>query len=124
MTNTKNRINILVVIALLLAISSALYTSDMIKRKAQKDSIPKIPKLGAAPNVKTSCNRVDLSAVYNYSGIVASGYLNVQQKGNSALAYIFYGQKDVKSISSLKNYPTILWLNGGPGSSSQIGNLQ
>ena len=54
---------------------------------------------------------------------MASGYLTVG-KGNSALGFTFYGQKDAKSVSQLKNYPTILWLNGGPGSSSQIGNLQ
>lgn len=57
-------------------------------------------------------------------GIVYSGYLNVKQKGDSALAYTFYGQKDVKDPIQLKNYPTILWLSGGPGRSSQVGNLQ
>lgn len=54
---------------------------------------------------------------------MATGYLKVG-KGNSALGFTFYGRQGVKSLVDLKNYPTILWLNGGPGSSSQIGNLQ
>jgi vitellogenic carboxypeptidase-like protein len=50
-----------------------------------------------------------------------SGYLNVN-KGGSALGFIFYGKVGA-SRTTLKNYPTIIWLNGGPGSSSQLGNF-
>jgi len=77
-----------------------------------------------APNVVTSCNVLNFQTAYNYSGIVAGGYLSVAGKGNSALAYTFYGKKDVSVTSQLKNFPTVLWLSGGPGTSSQQGNLQ
>lgn len=50
-----------------------------------------------------------------------SGYLNVGKAG-SALGFIFYGKQGA-SKDTLKNYPTIIWLNGGPGSSSQLGNF-
>ena len=72
----------------------------------------------------TSCNVLNLQTAYNYSGIVGGGYLSVPGKGNSALAYTFYGKKDVTSTAQLKNFPTVLWLGGGPGASSQQGNLQ
>lgn len=75
------------------------------------------------PNIVTSCNILNFATTYNYSGIVAGGYLSVPGKGNSALAYTFYGKKDLTDLSQLKNYPTVLWLGGGPGTSSQSGNL-
>lgn len=72
--------------------------------------------------VETVCNSVDLTVPpYNHSGVVYSGYLNVG-KGNSALAFIFYGKEGV-SKDDIKNIPTVIWLNGGPGSSSQLGNF-
>lgn len=51
-----------------------------------------------------------------------SGYLNVKGKAGSGLAFIFYGKEGAQR-NDLRNYPTIIWLNGGPGSSSQLGNF-
>lgn len=50
-----------------------------------------------------------------------SGYLKLK-KGGSALGFIFYGKENVEK-AKLNSVPTVLWLNGGPGSSSQLGNL-
>lgn len=73
-------------------------------------------------NVSTSCNNVAFGAdPYHYDGIAKSGYLSTGRHG-SALAFIFYG-KEGATLPNVKKYPTLIWLNGGPGSSSQLGNL-
>lgn len=102
-----------------IVITTSLFTQSQLKRKYSKLTTSKlnIPKL----TITTSCNPVNL-ALYNYSGIVRSGYLTVN-KGNSALGFIFYGRADIYDTKQLNNYPTIIWLNGGPGSSSQLGNF-
>jgi len=74
--------------------------------------------------IEIKCNEVNLNRTrtpYNYNGTVMSGYLKVN-KGGSALAFIFYGKENVEK-SQLNTIPTLIWLNGGPGLSSQLGNL-
>ena len=115
------------ILALLLMLSSALFTSSMAKRRFKKavSTETQTPDIiiNAEPKLETSCKQINLASAYNYNGIVGTGYLSVS-KNNSVLGYVFYGQKDVRSVSELKKYPTVLWLNGGPGSSSQLGNFQ
>lgn len=50
--------------------------------------------------------------------MIYSGYLSVFENSNSALGFIFYGSEKAKSEAELADYPTLIWLNGGPGSSS------
>jgi hypothetical protein len=44
--------------------------------------------------LSTTCNEINLSqGSYDYKGIAMSGYLNVG-KGNSALAFLFFGKEN------------------------------
>lgn len=70
--------------------------------------------------VDTSCAVVNIP---EYDGVIRSGYLNVGVKNsNSALSFIFYGALGA-AAEDLKHIPTVIWLNGGPGCSSQFGNF-
>lgn len=76
-----------------LVLSTSLYTSSYFTKKGinVRDGIlddEDTPTI----TINTQCNDVNLSgAPYHYNGTVMSGYLKVN-KGNSALAFIFYGR--------------------------------
>ena len=107
----------------LAVMTNALYTSSYwtkrginVKDGVLQQNLPKDIFL------ETVCNEVDLTIPpYNHNGAVYTGYLNVNKAG-SGLAFMLYGKMGI-SKDEMKNYPTIIWLNGGPGSSSQLGNF-
>eukprot|EP01084_Bolivina_argentea_P007006 13206_1 len=59
---------------------------------------------------------------YNNSHISYSGYIDVPSSLNSSIYFWFYQSFSTKS-KPLKDIPLILWLQGGPGSSSSMGNF-
>jgi hypothetical protein len=113
-----------IVFALLFVALAAIFTSpdEWLERgfDVRDGKLKEFP--GYEVQLETKCNEVNLTkAPYNYNGTVLSGYLKVG-KGNSALGFIFYGKEGLER-SKINTVPTVLWLNGGPGSSSQLGNL-
>jgi vitellogenic carboxypeptidase-like protein len=107
----------------LLVATSCVYTSSYYRKRGRLIDGKLHYDFKNITDIATQCNIVNLNQTpYNYDGIVRSGYLNIHNKGSSALAFIFYG-KEKANISEIGRTPTIIWLNGGPGSSSQLGNL-
>ena len=116
--------NSLFVLLVLTVVNSSLYTSSHWTKKGfnLKDGIFDESRTKSL-FIGTSCKAVNLTVPpYNHNGLVWSGYLNVK-KGGSALGFIFYGKEGVMDVTQIKEIPTIIWLNGGPGSSSQLGNF-
>lgn len=113
----------LAILLAVLVLASSLYTSRYFHKRGKKIDGKLHYEFRNLSEVQTQCNVVGLSGPpYNYNGIVRSGYLSVANKGSSALAFLFYG-KEGANLTDIAKYPTIIWLNGGPGSSSQLGNF-
>ncbi|CAD8122891.1 unnamed protein product [Paramecium sonneborni] len=74
----------------------------------------------------TSCTKLDpkqISDLHDADDLVYSGYLNTFEGSASALAFLFYGHQKAKTVDQLKDYPTLIYLNGLLGETSQIGNF-
>ena len=57
----------------------------------------------------------------DYNRTIFSGYLPINKSGgsDSSLFYVFYSSENKTNTSA----PIIIWMNGGPGSSSMLGNF-
>ncbi|KAL4480078.1 hypothetical protein ABPG74_020594 [Tetrahymena malaccensis] len=69
---------------------------------------------------ETECSKAKIK---DYDGEVYSGFLKIKSTNfPSCIGYLFYGAQGVKK-QDLNKYPTIIWLCGGPGMSSQNSNF-
>jgi vitellogenic carboxypeptidase-like protein len=79
------------------------------------------------PHLKTQDSPNDNSSYAKpVQGIAnaTSGYLSVNDpNSNSKLFFIFYQSRGLTAQQQAKDVPTIIWLQGGPGGSSQAGNF-
>jgi hypothetical protein len=101
-----NNLTKILLIALMILSINSLYTKKIIENKYKNcksnntctdEAIKVMTEESLKINITTQCNTANLSE-YNYTGIVRSGYLSVG-KGNSVLAFLFYGKKTVTNPS-------------------------
>ncbi|KAL4472480.1 hypothetical protein ABPG74_018429 [Tetrahymena malaccensis] len=108
------------IILCLLGLSCAFLIEPQFRKRSLKEKyIDNLLHAQGSIDFSTQCNSVNLTNYYN--GTALSGYLNVGIKNSSsALGFVFFGAKGVP-ISQLKNIPTIIWIEGGPGCTSMYG---
>lgn len=96
MTNRHFSLPVILCIATVVILTQSVLTSKMVRQASAASKMRQERHELYAPVIQTSCNRLDFSKTYDYQGIVASGYLIIG-KGSSALAYTFYGKKNVQA---------------------------
>ena len=101
------------VITILALVQARLHYKEPIFEKKEYGFDAVLPK-------GTVCNKLNSKAINEKleTTSIYSGYLNISPTSSSCLAFIFYGSQKAKTEDDISKYPTIIWLNGGPGSSS------
>lgn len=107
-------------ISLVVLTSSFLVTKDQ-KKKLNEGSAHLLHPEYAQPDYVGSSG----SSANPIQGLAnaTSGYLSVSDTDNSALFYTFYSCRGLKPLQQPNQVPIVVWLQGGPGASSQMGNF-
>ncbi|KRX08530.1 hypothetical protein PPERSA_13011 [Pseudocohnilembus persalinus] len=120
---------LLLLVCLILATQAKLFTDRQIQiLQEQNKSAFDFSKKVNIEIPETTCNVVDPTPILPKGMsaskfVTRSGFLKMG-KGNSAFGFIFWGAMAADGeIDQLKNYPNLIWLQGGPGGSSQFGNF-
>lgn len=112
--------HVLLFIVLSLAVSRLIIPSQIPKLEAEQAKY-------LNPWLKTQSRPTDASSSANpVEGIAnaTSGYLSVNDPNtNSKLFYIFYSCRNLPAGQPSTEVPIVIWLQGGPGGSSLMGNF-
>jgi len=114
-------IKLFAIAIVLAAVSSRLILpSDLVKnlQRSHENLNPSL-KTRSAPEDNNSYAK-PVQGIAN----ATSGYLSVNDpKTKSKLFFIFYSCRNMTSGQKASDIPIVIWLQGGPGGSSQIGNF-
>lgn len=104
-----------------------IFASSRLIMPNQLQDIEAIQRPLLNPELTTQKSPSDSGSTVNpVEGIAnaTSGYLSVNDpNSNSKLYYVFYTCRGLKQGQSATDVPIIIWLQGGPGGSSQAGNF-